>query len=416
MGHLASRGKIDTHEEYNSIMKTLLTQDYLRSGKTLHNLFQRYDIQNTVCEDLGVTVFNYRVLSPMEEAIVRETRGLILELDTWNVVCKPINAFFEPENPKGKDIFDAFDWNSSYAIPKYDGALVTLYHYKDKWHVGTRFVADGSWVVYTPNSQINEVTWRQLFELTLQNMGTHFDEFTSCLDPKVSYTFEQCSPENRVVCVYEGRHLWLVGAVETETLTELDIYSLEPFKNTYGSFVPAKMEISSLDDCIQLVERFNDPLDYEGFVAVDSNFNRLKIRNPKYTEIMRTSDLSDELSILSELRSIFVMNSTVATPIDLGNDLGGFSASEARVVNRPKANLQSVIHRILYLAKWVSENYDSIKTLSAEDRSSHPLMGIWPRAVELLDQGLAMSDVLGKTTEEEQIEALEKFESEIGNR
>ena len=400
-------------------MKTLLTQEYLRSGKTLQNLFQRYDVQNTVCEPLGVTVFNYRVLSPMEELLVRETRGLILEMDTWNVVCKPIDAFFEPDNPKGQDIFEAFDWSSAYAMPKYDGALVTLYHYKNQWHVGTRFVADGSWLVYTPNSTVNELTWRELFELTLQEMGVSFEELTASLDPKVSYTFEQCSPENRVVCIYENRRLWLVGAVHNDSLEELDIFALTPFNNAYTQFLPAKYPVSSLADCAELIKQNPDPLDSEGFVAIDSQFRRLKIRNPRYTTIMRTSDMANELSILSELRSIFVMNSTVSTG-SLGftevPDLGGFAADEARVVSRPQVTLQSVIHRILYLAKWISESYDAMKDLPLESRETQPAMTVWPRAIELLDQGMAMSDILGKTTEEEQIEALERFESQIGNR
>ncbi len=399
-------------------MKTLLTQEYLRSGKTLQNLFQRYDVQNTVCDPLGVTVFNYRVLSPMEEPIVRETRGLILELDTWNVVCKSIDAFFEPDNIKGQDIFEAFDWSDAYAMPKYDGALVTLYHYKGQWHVGTRFVADGSWLVYTPNSIENELTWRELFELTLKGMGVSFAELTAALDPKVSYTFEQCSPENRVVCIYENRHLWLVGAVHNDSLEELDIFTLSPFHDAYTQFLPTKYPVSSLSDCLSLIEQHPDPLDSEGFVAIDANFRRLKIRNPRYTAIMRTSDMSNELSILSELRSIFVMNTTINTgPGGDVPDLGGLSADEARVAaSRPQVTLQSVIHRILYLAKWISESYDSIKDLPLEARQSQPAMTVWPRAIELLDQGMAMSDILGKTTEEEQIEALGRFETEIGNR
>ena len=413
-------------------MKTLLTQEYLRSGKTLQNLFQRFDIQHTICDPLGVVVFNYRVLSPLEESLVRETRGLILELDTWNVVCKSLDAFFEPDNPRGNDLFESFDWSSAYVVPKYDGALVTLYCYKGAWHVGTRFVADGSWVVYTPNSNTNNITWRELFEQTLIDMGTSFKELTEALNPRICYTFEQCSPENRVVCIYDSRHLWLVGAVSLDTLEEIDIFALEPFASQFANFLPEKISVSNLEDCHALVREFYDPLDYEGFVAVDSSFRRLKIRNPRHTALMRSHSMDDELNMLRELRSVFLMNTTVETGpgttgpgttgtgtgqgMDTQGALGGMSASQARVQPAPQSMLRSVINRILYLAKWLSESYDQIKDLSPEEREGHPVMAVWPEAIVLMDQGYAVSDVLGKTTEEDQIAALERFDQEVGGR
>jgi hypothetical protein len=405
-------------------MKTLLTQEYLRSGKTLQNLFQRFDIQYNICEPLGVVVFNYRVLSPMDEPLVRETRGLILELDTWNVVCKSLDAFFEPDNPCGADILQAFDWSNAYAMPKYDGALVTLYHHKGAWHVGTRFVADGSWVVHTPNSNTNEITWRELFEQTLLDMGTSFEEFTDALDPRICYTFEQCSPENHVVCIYDERHLWLVGAVSLDTLEELNIFELEPFKSSFSAFLPERIAVSNLEECEALVREFYDPLEYEGFVVVDSAFRRLKIRNPRYTALMRSHDMNDELNMLRELRAMFFQGLTIITgsgttyegTTDTIPPPEGMSAASMRARPAPQSMLRSVINRILYLAKWISENYDQIKDMTPEERAGHPAMVVWPEAIALMDQGYAISDVLGKTTDEDQIAALERFEREVGGR
>ena len=402
-------------------MKTLLTQEYLRSGKTLHNLFQRFDIQFNICENLGVVVFNYRVLSPLDNPLVRETRGLILELDTWNVVSKPIDAFFEPNNPYGKDILNNFKWHEAYALSKYDGAMVSLYFYKNEWHVGTRFVADGSWPVYTPNSNNNKITWRELFEQTLNDMGTSFDAFTKSLDKNTTYIFELCTPENRVVCIYKERHLWLVAAVNNESLEEIDIFSMKPFKNEFNGFLPQKFPVNSISDCEELLNQYYDPLEYEGFVVVDSSFNRLKIRNPRYTEIMRTHDMSDEINALRELRSVFLMSSTIDTGTSTGsggNDpdtapLGGESTGEARIQQSSQSVLRSVINRILYVAKWVSESYDQIRDLSPEERQGHPVMSVWPEAIALLDQGYAMSDILNKTTEEDQVNALKRFDEEV---
>ena len=68
---------------------------------------------------------------------------------------------------------------------------------------------------------------------------------------------------------------------------------------------------------------------------------------------------------------------------------------------------------MLYVAKWVSESYDQIRDLSPEERQGHPVMSVWPEAIALLDQGYAMSDILNKTTEEDQVNALKRFDEEV---
>ena len=71
----------------------LEVQKYLRSGHTLQQLSQRYNVQCNICEDLNLVALNYTNLSLMDEPLVKECRGLFLELDTWNIACKSIGGF-----------------------------------------------------------------------------------------------------------------------------------------------------------------------------------------------------------------------------------------------------------------------------------------------------------------------------------
>lgn len=406
-------------------MKTLKIQEYLRSGKTLVDLYQQYDIESRISSDLGVVVFNYKIISPLNEPIVKESRGLVLELDTWDVVSKSIDAFFEPETTLGRQTIQQFDWTTAKAFVKYDGALVSLYRYKDGWHTATRFVADGSWPVYSINASENTVTWRGLFEKALQETGHDWESFTSSLDHDIFYTFEICAPENRVIVIYPDRQLHLVAAVRRDTLDEIEVLELEPFASLHSSMLPEHHPVASLQDCENLIAQYSDPLDHEGFVVVDGNFRRLKIRNPRHTQMMRSQDIANEISALKELRNIMMFEITPETGTGssessndeslTGTDQGPGPMQFGEAVTA-RSILQSIINRILFMSRYVAESYQQIKTADESERMSHPVMEIWPEAVEMFEKGMSMSEILDKTTEEEQLEALHRYEEFVAQK
>lgn len=411
-------------------MKTLHIQEYLRSGKTLVDLYQQYDIEGRISAELGVAVFNYKTISPLYESIVQESRGLILELDTWEVVSKSIDAFFEPETVLGQQTLAQFDWTTAKALVKYDGALICLYRYKGGWHVGTRFVADGSWPVYSINASENTITWRDLFEQALQEMGYDWEDFTASLDPDIFYTFEICAPENRVIVIYPDRQLHLVAAVRRDTLEEIAVFHMEPFSSLCSRMLPQFYPVASLEDCQRLIEEYSDPLDHEGFVVVDGNFKRLKIRNPRHTQLMRSQDIANEISALRELRNIMMFEITPATgtvtsvPTSGSNNDGSLSATgpegpelmQFGEAVTARSILQSIINRILFMSRYVAESYQQIKTADESERMSHPVMEIWPEAIEMFEKGMSMSEILDRTTEEEQLEALHRYEEFVASK
>lgn len=407
-------------------MTTTHTSEFLRSGKTLQNLYQRYDIQHFVNHELGVVVFNYRPLSPKSSPIVRECRGLILELDTWDVVCKPIGAFFEPSESGYKAVADQFDWSSAKAMHKIDGALVCMYHYKGQWRCSTRFNADGSSIVRSPNGSGRTVTWRQLVEEALMNNGTSWAEFTSKLNPDVSYVFELVTPDNRVVVLYSTSHLYLVAAVNRKTLKEIDIFNMK----FHGEVVPYK-KVSSLVQVYVLIEEQPDSHKNEGYVVVDKNFNRLKIRNPRYSEAMRTYSVDDEMSALRELRMLDVAGFTIITDsatgdiddgeiTDPGTNTGTINSISVGIKSYVGAmaappTLRNVLNRVLYLARFISEGYDNAVAAGkpVEDTEYY---AVWPQAFEGLKSGRSVSDVMDSSSDHELMSALRKYELEFAGK
>ena len=161
----------------------LEVQTYL-TGHTLQQLSQRYNIQCNICEDLKLVALNYTNLSPMNEPLVKECRGLFLELDTWNIACKSIGGFAQTSN--------AIDWKTARLMQKLDGALITIYYYKDKWNIGMRMSADGSMNVSSINGRSTDLTFAELTKKTIEEMGYTWEDYTSKLDPNIFYSYELC--------------------------------------------------------------------------------------------------------------------------------------------------------------------------------------------------------------------------------
>jgi hypothetical protein len=385
-------------------MIELEIQKFLRSDKTLSDLYQRFEIQNTISEDNTKVVFNYRLLSPLELKIVQESRALVLENNTWNVLSKAPDAFFAVDEDYSKDVLDNFDWASAKAMTKLDGALVTLYYHDNQWNVCTRYSPDGNIKVYSVNASKSDITWFELTQLCVQEMGYSWDEFTSKLNPDIFYTFELTSPENRVLVVYTDRKITLIAAIDRFSLKEIDIYDLE-----FPALKVPYKTISNLDDANNLILENNDPLVCEGFILIDKNFNRLKVRNSKFTQMLQFYSPQDELTALREIRMMDAISGyNTGSGSGSGSGSGG-TASETGVV---PFSVQSIINRVLILSKYLNDSWNEIQA-NPELADNHKINEIWPEALEYKKQGMSVSEILDKSSEEEILEALQRFEKEF---
>ena len=106
-------------------MQELEIQKYLRGGNTIDQLGMTLGIHAKKHEELPLYILDYDMIeAPRHHPIVNECRGLILEENTWDVVCKPFNRFFNlGENPSNDK---SFNWEHSTALDKEDGSLMNL--------------------------------------------------------------------------------------------------------------------------------------------------------------------------------------------------------------------------------------------------------------------------------------------------
>lgn len=444
-------------------MKELEVQKFLRSGKSLINLKQEYKIDFTVNVDQNSVVLNYSPLTPMGTEIGKESRALILDLDNWNVIAKSMNAFDVPSSLKIGQYIDDFDWNNAFAIPKYDGCLMLLYFHQNQWFVGTRFSSDSKCNVYSPNSGETDIKWIDLFKSTLQDYGYSFEDFTKQLSKDKYYSFELCSRFNRNIVIYEESIIKLIAIVDALTLEEIDIDSFH-----LAEFLPEKIKVTNLDEVYELISQNDNPIEVEGFVVIDSKFNRIKVKNDKYTSLGFKNYSTDEVRALKEY-AITIMTGPSATEwycvtcnplpgygspsvnctevpvganlyflpeqrctttgpyptsVDCSNNCLGSTGNGGGAQSLQSNNMCStqwspksksikepmgLVNQFVEMLNWYSNNYHNYK-ITNNDSIKNLLLLIWEYAYFQMESGKSISEIINSSSEVDQILALEKFE------
>jgi hypothetical protein len=202
--------------------------------------------------------------------LVRECRGIILdETNNYLPVCIP---FFKFGN-FGESYVPEIDWHTASVQEKLDGSLIKLWNYKGKWYVSSNGEIDAR------NAQINSalLTGNELTDLfTLfteawDKTGVSMDT----LDKDLTYMFELTSPHNRIVVKYNDVSIRHIGARSNSTFLEHEVDIGVPKPKTYP--------LKSLDECIESAKRMS--YGNEGYVIVDSFFNRTKVKSPLYVAL-----------------------------------------------------------------------------------------------------------------------------------
>lgn len=226
--------------------------------------------------------------------VCREARGIILSIPYYEVISFSFPRFFnlgEEENPS----FDFFDFK---VFKKEDGSIMSLYYDKGDWHVKT----SGTFDADCPVNNNENITFKNLF-------WSLFGDKKDLLNPDFFYVFELCSRDNKVVVDYPEPKLFLLTVRDKKSLDD----------GVYGEFWPAfltqiatdlgvslveEFKLDSLEEVKEKVSRLNEGLEYiahEGFVLVDNNFNRLKIKNADYLLIHKIKGYLSKMDIAKKI-------------------------------------------------------------------------------------------------------------------
>lgn len=174
-------------------------QDYLKSGKTLEDLELEYGIKCNISSGLGVVSLNYsQIASDMSLPLVQECRALILELNSWNVVCRSYKRFFNFEEPNAAPIRNCFDWTTAKVPIKVDGCC------EENTQL---FTEDG----YKSIKDICDNKYKgRVLSYDIENDLVEFDDIVGYSVQETSDDWYEIELEDNTVLVLTGTHqIWL---------------------------------------------------------------------------------------------------------------------------------------------------------------------------------------------------------------
>lgn len=260
----------------------LLVQKFLRDGGTLANLQASYAIKaKRHGEYPNLVLLKYdQIESPFSEPIVCECRGVILdEDDNWRVVSRAFDKFFN----YGEGHAAKIDWSTARVQEKVDGSLCVVYEYRRKWHVASSGTPDASGQVNGADITFSNLFWRSLRKTYPDHS---FDMPASPNDE--CYIFELTTPYNKVVVPHADEKVTLLAIRNRATGCFLDMDEYRKVDPPDLSVV-REFPLQTLEQIEESFKHFSGATQ-EGYVVVDGNQNRIKIKHPSYVALHHMRD------------------------------------------------------------------------------------------------------------------------------
>lgn len=249
-------------------------QRFLRSQTNLNTVFD-------VLEASGIKVnkhpteplyiFNYdQIEAKKDNKKACESRGLVLEENTWNIVAKAFTRFFNLHECPSLN----FKWDDFTTQTKEDGSLILVYKYKDKVYVNTR----NSWGDGNVNN--SDKTWRGLVVEGLAKRGLTLDDLFFNGSPQ-TYVLELCSPYNLIVTQYKTTDVYLLSAFNDDEEYSPD--AADQLAKKLNLLRPKTWQFSSSEEVEEWLKKEGElnPT-FEGVVLRDRKGTRIKVKNQRY--------------------------------------------------------------------------------------------------------------------------------------
>lgn len=258
--------------------RPILAQELLRSGMTPAELYERHAVK---CKPHSgkVSLIYDQIEAKPSDPVANQCRGMVLREGTWELLAYPFDRFFNYGQPEAEGL----DLSTAAFEEKLDGTLVIAYWDNDesKWHAATRGMCEAH------GNVLDGFTTRDLIEKACVEMGRgSFRDFMDLAHRGNTFCFELTAPENQIVCEYRERKLTLLGARNMTTLEEV---STRLHAESNGWLLPRTWQLNDLDHIVEVIRDW-DPAEFEGIIAKDAKFHRVKVKAPKYLAVHHAID------------------------------------------------------------------------------------------------------------------------------
>lgn len=257
----------------------LKVQTYLKAllknyspAEALEKLTAKYAIKVTAHPTKDLVLLNYnQIESPKTSEITRESRGLCLDKNNFDLVSRGFRRFFNLGEWRADD--NKFDWNDCIIQSKEDGTFLNVFYHQGDWMVCTR-------------GSFGEISFYDGGPSPSDLFNGAIGDLLAEMDMSKTYIFELCSRHNKIVRDYPTPVLYLLSMFEGENELSSDYIKLEcqALNGEYGTIrLPERFSFSSSLEVENYIrERSKLDKTFEGVVVRDKNNVRLKIKNPDY--------------------------------------------------------------------------------------------------------------------------------------
>ena len=113
-----------------------LILDLIKTEPNWKTILTSKEIKITEKGDLAS--FNYNHSADFNDSVVREARGIIIDLKNEKIVCFPFRKF----GNYMEEYVDSIDWSTAKAQEKVDGSIMKAYFYNGKWCLASNATID----------------------------------------------------------------------------------------------------------------------------------------------------------------------------------------------------------------------------------------------------------------------------------
>ena len=167
------------------------------------------------------------------------------------------------------------------------------------------------------------------------------------LNKNRTYLFELVSPMTQVVIRYDKTSLYYLTCFDNMTGEEVDVDLFEEFKR------PRSFPLKTIDECISAAMELNkDPevdIKDEGFVVVDGQHRRIKIKSPAYVALHRTA--TNKIFTVKKMTELFLQGTDF-------NKLAKEFPNEARIIKYYDWQFEEVFHNARKMADYARALYE----------------------------------------------------------
>lgn len=246
-----------------------------------------YSIAKSKAKESGEEI--ERLFTDFSLPEVQEARGIILEIINGdaNVVCWPFRKF----GNYGENYIDDIDWPSARVQEKVDGSIVKMFFYNNTWNWATNSS------LHAKESAYNGPSFYDIIAKACDNICGN-SEAISGIEKLQNYAlsegwedytfiFELISPNNKIIIDYGDKaSMVFIGVRNNKTGQE---YPTSDFKFPFPKLrSPKEYHLNNLEEAIAAAKMINktpEKIVGEGFVIVDKDFNRIKVKSPDYVDL-----------------------------------------------------------------------------------------------------------------------------------